>query len=168
MSRDNDSTVIYQRTEAGEALLNAGARALGHVARRILPMIDGRRRIADLPDTVRPGDLEAAISELQTRGLIEFTGRAEPLPEEELHAQEEADQLLLAQIKADLDGIFFREMGSAGEIWDARVNDCVNLTVLRRILREAIDVAYFRSGSEAARNLVSRVRPVFRSQRPVH
>lgn len=163
-----DIGLIYQRTAAGEALLGAGARALGHVARRILPLIDGHRRVADLPDNVRPGDLEAAISELQTRGLIEFTGRAEPLPEQDLLAQEEADQLLLAQIKIDLDGVFFREMGSAGEIWDARVNDSVNLVVLRRILREAIDVAYFRSGSEAARNLVAVVRPIFRTTRPDH
>lgn len=168
MSRPTDATLIYQRTEAGEALLRAGARALGHVARRILPMIDGRRRLADLPDNVRPGDLEAAISELQTRGLIEFTGRIDPLQEQELKAQEEADQILLAQVKLDLDGVFFKEMGSAGEIWDARVNDCVNLVLLRRILREAIDVAYFRNGSEAARNLVSIVRPVFKTSRTDH
>ena len=77
MTSERKAGVIYQRTEAGDSLLRAGSSALGHVARRILPMIDGRRRLADLPETARPGDLEAAITELQTQGLIRFTGRVE-------------------------------------------------------------------------------------------
>ncbi|MGH1361511.1 MAG: hypothetical protein ACRBC3_22335 [Burkholderiaceae bacterium] len=163
MSGNTDAALIYQRTEKGEELMRAGARALGHVARRILPMIDGRRRVADLPENVRPGDLEAAITELQTLGLIRFTGRADPLDAQDLLAQQEADQILLSQVKNDLNGLFVREMGPPGEIWDARVADTVSMVVLRRVLREAIDVSYFRSGSEVARNLVEIVRPIFRS-----
>ena len=163
MSGNTDAALIYQRTEKGEDMLQAGARALGHVARRILPMIDGRRRVADLPENVRPGDLEAAITELQTLGLIRFTGRSEPLEEQEVIALQEADQILLATVKADLAGLFTREMGQPGEIWDARVADTVSMVVLRRVLREAIDVSYFRSGSEVARSLVETVRPIFRA-----
>ena len=165
MSTRRDIGVIYQRTEAGESLLRAGASALGQVARRILPMIDGRRRLADLPEAVRPGDLEAAITELQTQGLIRFTGRIEPISNEERKRQDAEDMALVARAKADLDGMFAREMGKAGEIWDARVRDSVNLLVLRRVLREGIDVAYFRAGYEAARNLVAAVRPLFKQHR---
>ena len=163
MSGNTDSALVYQRTEKGEDIMRAGARALGHVARRILPMIDGRRRVADLPENVRPGDLEAAITELQSLGLIRFTGRREPVPRQDLEAQQEADQMMLAKVKTDLQGLFVREMGAPGGIWDARVADAVNLVVLRRVLREAIDISYFRSGSEVARRLVQIVRPVFRT-----
>ena len=165
MTGDRNAGVIYQRTEAGESLLRAGSNVLGHVARRILPMIDGRRRIADLPETARPGDLEAAITELQTQGLIRFTGRVEPVSNEERARQKADDHALLTRVKADLTGMFAREMGQAGEIWDARVRDSVNLVILRRVLREGIDVAYFRAGSDAARNLVAAVRPLFKQRR---
>lgn len=166
MSSNTDQTLIYQRTEKGEDMLRAGARALGHVARRILPMIDGRRRVADLPENMRPGDLEAAISELQALGLIRFTGRAGPITTQDQKVQDETDQTMLAQVKTDLNGLFVREMGAYGEIWDTRVAETANMVLLRRVLREAIDVSYFRSGSEVARNLVKIVRPIFRSGKP--
>ncbi|MGB7183000.1 MAG: hypothetical protein WA888_08565 [Burkholderiaceae bacterium] len=157
--------IVYQRTERGEALMRAGAAALGQVARRLLPLIDGRRRVADLPDTVRPGDLEAAITELQTHGLIRFTGRNDGQTEAELRARTEAEHSELVLLKAELSGLFTREMGNPGEVWDARVADCVSLDVLRRVLREAIDVAYFRSGAIVARSIVDAVRPIFRRRR---
>lgn len=165
MNLQRDGGVIYQRTEAGESLLRAGTAALGQVARRLLPLIDGRRRLADLPEAVRPGELEAAITELQTQGLIRFSGRVEPVSNDERRELEAAEHALLSRAKADLSGMFAREMGKAGEIWDARVRDSVNLLVLRRVLREGIDVAYFRAGSEAARNLVAAVRPLFKQHR---
>ena len=157
--------IVYQRTERGEDLLRAGAAVLGQVARRLLPLIDGRRRVADLPETVRPGDLEAAITELQTEGLIRFTGRDDSQTEADLRARSEAQLGELVLLKSKLAGLFTREMGKSGEIWDARVSDCVSLDVLRRVLREAIDVAYFRSGAAVARSIVDAVRPIFRNRR---
>lgn len=165
MTRNVDAALVYQRTEAGEDLLRAGATALGNVARRILPMIDGRRPVAQLPDEMRPGDLEAAITELQTQGLIRFTGRADSLGEEQIRAQMIADRASLQKLKIELDGLFTLEMGNPGEVWDARVRDSVSLTVLRSVLREGIDVAYFRSGSSVARRLVDKVRPIFRQHK---
>jgi hypothetical protein len=165
MIGNTDSGLVYQRTEAGEALLRAGANALTQVARRLLPLFDGRRRVADLPSNMRAGDLEAAITELQTQGLIRFTGRADLGPPEG-RASLEAERVILAELKVELDGLFAREMGEPGKVWDARVQDCVNLLILRRVLREAIDIAYFRSGADAARRIVAVVRPIFRAHKP--
>lgn len=165
MSDNIEPAIVYQRTERGEDLLTAGASKLGRVARRLLPLIDGRRRVADLPETVRPGDLEAAITELQTEGLIRFTGRDESQSEIDLQARSQAEFSELVLLKSELAGLFTREMGNPGEIWDARVADCVSLDVLRRVLREAIDVAYFRSGAAVARCIVDQVRPIFRNRR---
>jgi len=127
--------VVFQRTERGDALLRAGAAALGNVARRLLPLFDGQRTISDLPNNVRPGDLEAAITELQTNGLIRSTGVAEPLSEEVIKAQTQAETAMLTMLQTELNGLFQREMGKPGEIWDARVADSVSLNVLRRVLR---------------------------------
>ncbi len=157
--------IVFQRTERGDALMRAGAAALGNVARRLLPLIDGNRRIGDLPDNVRPGDLEAAITELQTNGLIRSTNQAEPPNERALQAQTQAEMAMLAMLQTELNGLFKREMGKPGEIWDARVADSVNLNVLRRVLREGIDVAYFRSGADVARNLIDAVRPIFKAKK---
>lgn len=157
-------SVVFQRTERGDALMRAGAAALGNVARRLLPLFDGQKRISDLPDYVRPGDLEAAITELQTNGLIRTTGAAEQPSEEVIKVQTRAESAMLAMLQFELNGLFQREMGKPGEIWDARVADSVNLNVLRRVLREGIDVAYFRSGADVARNLIDAVRPIFRNK----
>lgn len=165
MSDNTEPALVYQRTERGEDLLAAGASRLGRVARRLLPLFDGRRRVADLPDTMRPGDLEAAITELQTEGLIRFTGRDDSQPDVDERARSEAEFSELVLLKSQLAGLFSREMGNPGEIWDARVADCVSLDVMRRVLREAIDVAYFRSGAAVARSIVDQVRPIFRNRR---
>jgi hypothetical protein len=37
--------------------------------------------------------------------------------------------------------------------------------VLRRVLREAVDVVYYRNGESAARRIVAAVRPVFEQSR---
>ena len=164
MSANLQPGVVFQRTERGEALLRAGAAALGNVARRLLPLFDGRKSLGDLPDNVRPGDLEAAITELQTNGLIRSAGTAEPQSEEVVKAQTNAEMAMLAMLQTELNGLFQREMGNPGKIWDARVADSVNLNILRRVLREGIDVAYFRSGADVARNLIDAVRPIFRNK----
>ena len=50
-------------------------------------------------------------------------------------------------------------------IWEARIADCVSMEVLRRVLREAVDVVHARNGEQAARRVITAVRPIFESAR---
>ena len=44
----------------------------------------------------------------------------------------------MAQIKRSLSGVFEKELGQQASVLEARVQDCVNLLVLRSVLREVI------------------------------
>lgn len=153
--------LIYARTAAGEAEIGARALPLSSSARRLLVLIDGRRAVALLSNFVRIGELDALASELLTHGLIEAIGIADPPDEANRLARLRAEQAALQDAKRQLQRLFETELGTAGHVWDARVADCVTLDVLRRVLREGVDVVFYRSGEAAARRVVAAVRPVF-------
>lgn len=160
-----DARLIYARTEAGEA--EAGERALhiGHASRRILALVDGQRCVGDLAQFARPGELGPILVELEKHRLIDAVGVAREPSEAERRARQRAEQVLLNEAKQALGGVFRRELGSAGQIWEARIGDCVSMEVLRRVLREAVDVVEQRNGEQAARRVVAAVRPIFESAR---
>ena len=96
-----------------------------------------------------------------TGRIVEASGIAEPPDEAGRLARQLAEQVALQSAKQRLHQLFEREFGPAGHVWDARVADCVNMEVLRRVLREAVDVVYYRHGEASARRIVAAVRPVF-------
>jgi hypothetical protein len=153
--------LIYARTAAGEAEVAARQLPLTSSARRLLVLIDGRRAVALLSNFVRAGELDALASELLSHGLIEAIGIAELPDEAGRMARLLAEQAALQAAKRRLQRLFEVELGAAGHVWDARVADSVNLEVLRRVLREGVDVVFYRSGEAAARRIVAAVRPVF-------
>jgi len=153
--------LVYARTAAGEAEMSARALPISSSARRLLTLIDGRRAVALLSNFIRVGELEALAGELLTHGLIEATGLADLPDEAGRLARLRAEQAALQDAKRRLQRLFEGELGTAGRVWDARVADSVNLDVLRRVLREGVDVVFYRSGEAAARRIVAAVRPVF-------
>ncbi|ODT35238.1 MAG: hypothetical protein ABS55_09415 [Lautropia sp. SCN 70-15] len=153
--------LIYARTAAGEAEVGARQLPLSASARRLLVLIDGRRAVALLSNFVRAGELDALAGELLSHGLIEAIGIAELPDEVGRMARLLAEQAALQAAKRKLQRLFEAELGAAGHVWDARVADSVNLEVLRRVLREGVDVVFYRSGEAAARRIVAAVRPVF-------
>ncbi len=160
-----DARLIYARTDAGEAEAGEPALDIGQASRRILALIGGHRSVGDLAQFARPGELLAIVAELERHGLIEVVGVAREPSEVERRAQRAAEQALLGAAKKSLGGVFCSELGNAGQIWDARVADCVNMEVLRRVLREAVDVVNARNGEDAARRIIAAVRPIFEAAR---
>ena len=159
---ENTGTLrIYARTEAGEREVAERRRDLSQQARRILILIDGRRPLADLSMLARPGELEPIVAALEQAGLIRLDGLAPPPDAAQARERLFAEQSALAQAKAQLAGVFERELGASGQVWEARVADSVSVDVLRRVLREAVDVIFFRNGDDAARRIVGAVRPIF-------
>lgn len=166
MDAQADLRLIYARTALGHDQLAQPRPDLGQGARRILALIDGQRRVGDLVAFARPGELGPILAELESQALIEVAGLADETTEAERRARASAEQSLLEAAKRGLLGLFEAELGAAGHVWEARVADSVNMEVLRRVLREAVDIVYYRSGEAAARRIVAAVRPVFeQSQR---
>lgn len=165
MDAEPDPRLIYARTADGHDESAAPRLGLSQAARRILAVIDGQRCVGDLPDFARPGELGPILAELESQRLIEVAGLADEPSEAQRRARASAEQAMLDQAKRSLHGLFDNELGTAGHVWEARVADSISMEVLRRVLREAVDVVYYRSGEAAARRIVAAVRPVFeRSQ----
>jgi len=168
MSAEPDPRLIYARTADGHDEAGEPRRELTPGARHILAAIDGQRCVGDLGLFARSGELGPCLAELEGQHLVEVAGLADEPSEAERRARASAEQVLLDQAKRGLHGLFGAELGTAGHVWEARVADSVNMEVLRRVLREAVDVVYFRSGEAAARRIVTAVRPVFEQARGPH
>lgn len=149
-----DPRAVYAKTEAGRLEIVDRRHGLSAAARRVLILIDGRVPMGDLPRHARPGDLEGIVGLLDSLGLIERVGTAEaagPLASAN-------EQRTLTDVKRDLASLFEGELGVAGIVADARVQDSVSLDLMRRVLRESIETVQRRYGHDVAQRLALRAR----------
>ena len=141
-----DPRLIFAKTEIGLMAIRNRSQRVSLAARRLLMLFDGQRPLSQLPSIVRPGDMPTLLKELETNGMITLAGvqadSASPLG---LHPD-----IKLARIKRSLAGVFERELGPQASVLDARVQDCVNLVVLRNVLREVISLVAQRKDVGAA------------------
>lgn len=163
-----DPRLVYGRTIDGDDETSACRRDIAHSSRRVLALIDGLRRVGDLVAFARPGELGSALAELERHGLIEVVGVAAETSESERRAREVAEQKLLDEARRMLHDAFAEELGTAAPVWQARAADSVNMEVLRRVLREAVDVVQARRGETAARRVLEAVRPIFDGSGQAH
>jgi hypothetical protein len=161
MSDPLDHRLVFAKTPAGAAEIAERSSGLPGAARRILILIDGRRRLGDLPAFVRPNELDPIIEDLAARGFIVLAGIAEDAAEEELRERQRRQHESLVRLQGALAGVFERELGAPGLILDARLRDCVSLDVLRTLLREAVDTVQSRRGRAAADRVLAIVRPIY-------
>ncbi len=145
MAEPLDPRLVYGKTAAGVSEVQHRAGGLSPPARRLLVLVDGRRPLAALPATVRPGELPRLIDDLLSRGLIALSGIVEELP----MAGELRDPRL-EDFKRRIEGAVTRELGPAGRVLEARLQDCVNMTVLRGVMREIVELVRARGGDDAA------------------
>lgn len=159
--RTFDSRLVYMKTPYGSAEMMDRKLPLSTGARRMLIVIDGQRRLGDLPAFARPGELGAIIEELQSHQLIALAGIADEMPETERRARQRIEDMVLAELKQVMAGAFSRELGeSVGEVLEARLTDSVNIEVAKRVLRDAIDIVATRVSQEAAKRVIIQAKPV--------
>ena len=132
--------MVFSLTETGMETVNNPRRIMSTPARRLLGLLDGRRSLGEMPAIVRPADLPEALKELISRDMIALTGiarhdAAPTDPQSELKLQ-----------------------GPDASVLEARVQDCVNLHVLRHVLRELINLVGQRKNPAAAHRIATRVR----------
>ena len=141
--------MVFSLTETGMQTVKNPRRIMSTPARRLLNLLDGRRSLGEMPAIVRPADLPEALKELISRDMIALTGIAPTDPQTELKLQ---------AIKRALHGAFEAELGPDASVLEARVQDCVNLHVLRHVLRELINLVGQRKNPAAAHRIATRVR----------
>jgi hypothetical protein len=146
-----DPRRVYAKTAAGTAEVSRHSASLSVPARRLLLLLDGRRPLAALPSVVRIGELPRLIGDLLSAGLIAPIGLVETLPPE---AGAMRDPRLEA-FKRRIRGAVTRELGPAGAVLEARLQDCVNMTVMRGVMREVVETVRIRAGSAAAGRLAA-------------
>lgn len=146
MAEQLDPRLVYSKTAAGVAEIEHRSDALSVPARRVLVLVDGRRPLAALPAAVRPGELPKLIEELLAKGLIALSGIVDELPGGATDLRDPR----LEDFKRRIDGAVSRELGPAGTVLEARLQDCVNMTVLRSVTREVIELVRARAGDAAA------------------
>lgn len=159
-SRSFDARLVYVKTPAGAAEITERRLGLSPAARRILIVIDGQRRLADLMAFARAGELGVLIAELESKGLVALASVADTDGVAEREEQIQREREVLARLRASLAGVFVKELGAGGEVLEARIRDCVSLDVLKRVLREGIDAVSAQCGEDGARRVIALIKPV--------
>ena len=158
MAEPLDPRLVYAKTAAGMSEIQHRGETLSVQARRLLLLIDGRRPLAALPATVRPGELPRLVEELLAAGLVALSGIVETLPR-----TDEPRDPRLEDFKRRIDGAVLRELGPAGHVLEARLQDCVNMTVMRGVMREVIELVRARAGEAAAGRVAAAARDAGRA-----
>jgi hypothetical protein len=156
-----DLRLVYAKTTDGTAEIPGRQHDLSNVERRILILIDGQRRLADLPPFARPGDLGPIIDKLQAHGLIRLAGIVEGPLISPLLPDPEQTRLQLARVRDMLGGAFERELGNDGRVLEARLQDSISVEVARRVVREGIDTVARLRGKAVADRLAEISRRAF-------
>ena len=103
---------------------------------------------------MRPDDVPTLLRELEAQGMITLTGMVDgDLTGDRVHPD-----IKMAQVKRALAGVFEKELGPQASVLEARVQDCVNLLVLRNVLREVITLVGQRKDAEAADRIAAIVK----------
>jgi hypothetical protein len=74
-----DGSLVYSKTPKGVAEVAARSAQLSMTTRRVLIMIDGKRSIDELAVLLRPGEIDAVITQLEAVGLIQRSSASHPL-----------------------------------------------------------------------------------------
>lgn len=146
--------MVFSLTETGMQTLKHPKRFMSTPARRLLALLDGRRSLGEMPAIVRPADLPGALKELISRDMIALTGIAR----QDGESFDPQAELKLQAIKRTLAGAFEAELGPDASVLEARIQDCVNMQVLRNVLREIIDLVSVRKNAAAASRIATKVR----------
>jgi hypothetical protein len=159
MAESLDPRLVYARTAAGISEVTHRLEALSPGARRMLFLIDGRRSLAQLPGHARPGELPKLVEELLAAGLIALNGIVDELPP----GWNDARDPRLEDFKRRIQGSVERELGPAGRVLEARLQDCVNMTVMRGVMREVIELVRTRKHDAAALRVSTRAQAALKA-----
>lgn len=149
-----DGTLIYAKTPKGAAEVAARSAQLSMTARRVLIMMDGKRTVDELAVLVRPGEIEAIVSQLENGGLAQASrgnapldvptvnGRAsDPMPEAASAAMDDRElnvnPITLEEAKRRAVRELNDRLGPGAESAAIRIENCRTIEEFRDRVREA-------------------------------
>jgi hypothetical protein len=170
-----DGSLIYAKTPKGVAEVGARGAQLSMVARRVLIMMDGKRTIDDLAMYVRPGEVAAIITQLESEGLAERAGAvaaattaplavdepAQPeLPPYAPPAPDERDlgPITLEEVKRRAVRELNDRLGPEADGLAIRIEACRNIDEFRERVRDAERYVAAALGAAAAQDYLRALR----------
>lgn len=155
-----DENLVFHKTEAGAREVGAPGLGLAPKLRRALILVDGSKSVTDLAPMFRPGEVEAILAELQSRGLVSLEGGAvapvtasEPgsAPAAAVSA-EQFEEIRKAAVRE-----ISHRLGPNGDALALKVDRCRTPEELRIALREAEKILASFLGAEYGRAFAQKV-----------
>jgi len=166
-----DGTLIYAKTPKGVAEVAARSMQLSMTTRRVLIMMDGKRTVDELSQLVRPGEIDAIISQLEAGGLIGRTNVGVPLdvptvngrePDVELPAASggaiDDNPITLEEAKRRAVRELNDRLGPDAESMAIRLEHCRTIEQFRQQMREAERFVAAALGPAAAQEYIRALR----------
>ena len=159
-----DGSVVYTKTAKGIAEIATRTAQLSMTSRRVLIMVDGKRTVDELAALLRPGEIDAVITQLETGGLIHrhaaihaldvptVAGRevdAMPVTQGP-SGSEEANPMTLEEAKRRAVRELTDRLGPDAEALSLRIESCRTIEDFRECVREAERFVTGAMGSAAA------------------
>lgn len=171
-----DGSQVYAKTPKGVAEVAARGVQLSMVARRVLIMMDGKRTVGELAVLVRPGEIDAIVTQLESAGLAEkaeapvgapgaaqaASGRPDPLLASPSTAPASEERELVPMTLDEAKRRAVRELadrlGPEADHVAIRIEGCRSVEEFRERVREAERLVATALGATAAQDYLRALR----------
>jgi hypothetical protein len=167
-----DGSIVYSKTPKGVAEVAARSAQLSMTTRRVLIMVDGKRTIDELAVLLRPGEIDAVISQLENAGLIQRNSATHAIdvptvagrvlesvaPTTQGGAPDEQNPMTLDEAKRRAVRELTDRLGPGAEAQAIRIEGCKTIEDFRERVREAERLVTAALGPAAAQDYLRALR----------
>lgn len=158
-----DENLVFHKTGTGAREAGTSAQNLTPKLRRALVLVDGAKTLAEIAPLFRPGEIDAIVVELQSRGLVTLAdGMLAPVSAETADGAAEAATDAIAEKYFDeVRRRAMREisdrLGPNGDTLALRIERCRTPEELRVALREAEKILVSFLGADYGRAFARKI-----------
>lgn len=167
-----DGSIVYSKTPKGVAEVAARGAQLSMTTRRVLIMVDGKRTIDELAVLLRPGEIDAVITQLESAGLIQRNSATHAIdvptvagrvlesvaPTTQGGAPDEQNPMTLDEAKRRAVRELTDRLGPGAESLAIRIEGCKTIEDFRERVREAERLVTAALGPAAAQDYLRALR----------
>ena len=167
-----DGSSVYSKTPKGVAEVAARSAQLSMTTRRVLIMVDGKRTLDELAVLLRPGEIDAVITQLESAGLIQRNSATHAIdvptvagrvlesvaPTTQGGAPDEQNPMTLDEAKRRAVRELTDRLGPGAESLAIRIEGCKTIEDFRERVREAERLVTAALGPVAAQDYLRALR----------
>lgn len=167
-----DGSFVYSKTPKGVAEVAARSAQLSMTTRRVLIMVDGKRTVDELAVLLRPGEIDAVITQLESAGLIQRNSATHAIdvptvagrvletvaPTTQGGAPDEQNPMTLDEAKRRAVRELTDRLGPGAESLAIRIEGCKTIEDFRERVREAERLVTAALGQAAAQDYLRALR----------